>query len=181
MGPELMLATTIAGGAVSAFGKIQEGEAAASAANYQAQVARNNAQIAQQNAEYASQAGEVEAQKAGLEARAGLGSIRAAQAASNVSLTSPSLQNVYAGSEQLYRLDTANIIQNAALRARSYQAKGAEYLAEADLQTSRARDAKSAGYIGALGSTLTTVGNFSEKWEKFKPLTATKPFYTGDA
>jgi len=170
MGPEVMLGTQAASTLFSAVGGVRQGAAAAGAAKYQAQVARNNATIAQQNAEYSSQAGETAAQAQDLKARSALGSIRAAQSASGLSVASPSLQDVYEGSAQVYRLDTANIVQNAALRARGYQAQGAEYLAEADLQDRKASDSQSAGLLSAGGSLLSGASSFSEKWAKYKPV-----------
>ena len=168
MGPEVMLGATAASTLVSAIGGISQGNAAARTGRYQAQVARNNAQIAQQNAEYASQAGETAAQAQDLKARSALGSIRAAQSASGISVDSPSLQDVYEGSAQVFRLDTANIVQNAALRARAYEAKGAEYLAEADLDERKASGAQSAGYLSAAGSLLSGAASFSDKWAKYR-------------
>ena len=168
MGPEVMLGATAASTLVSAIGGISQGNAAARTGRYQAQVARNNAQIAQQNAEYASQAGETAAQAQDLKARSALGSIKAAQSASGISVDSPSLQDVYEGSAQVFRLDTANIVQNAALRARSYEAKGAEYLAEADLDERKASGAQSAGYLSAAGSLLSGAASFSDKWAKYR-------------
>ena len=168
MGPEVMLAAQAGSTLVSAIGGMKQGAAAAVAAKYQAQVARNNAQIAQQNAEYASQAGETAAQAQDLKARSSLGSIKAAQSASGLSLDSPSLQDAYEGSAQVYRLDTANIVQNAALRARAYETQGTNYLAEADLDERKASDAKSAGYLSAAGSLLSGASSFSEKWAKYR-------------
>jgi len=165
-----MFAASAGSTLVSAIGGMRQGAAAAGAAKYQAQVARNNAQIAQQNAEYVSQAGETAAQAQDLKARSALGSIRAAQSASGLSVDSPSLQDAYEGSAQVYRLDTANIMQNAALRARGYAAQGTEYLAEADLQDRKASDSKSAGYLGAAGSLLSGASSFADKWARYKPV-----------
>jgi len=170
MGPEMMLASQAGSTLFSAIGGMRQGAAASGAAKYQAQVARNNATIAQQNAEYASQAGETAAQAQDLKARSALGSIRAAQSASGLSLASPSLQDAYEGSAQVYRLDTANIVQNAALRARAYEAQGTEYLAEADLQERKASDSQTAGYLGAAGSLLSGASSFADKWARYKPV-----------
>jgi len=163
-----MLAAQAGSAVMGAVGSMQKGAAESGAAKYQAQVARNNAQIAQQNAEYASQVGETTAQAQDLKARSALGSIRAAQSASGLSLASPSLQDAYESSAQVYRLDTANIVQNAALRARAYEAQGTEYLAEADLQDRKASDSQSAGYLGAAGSLLSGAASFADKWTRYR-------------
>jgi hypothetical protein len=170
MGPELILATTVASGAMSAFGKIQEGQAASDAAKYQAQVARNNAIIAQQDAEYAAQAGETQAQAQDFKNRATLGAIAASQA-SGLSFDSPSLYDVRESSANVLRLDTANIAQNAALKARGYATKATGYEAEARLANKKASDASTAGYLGAAGSLLSSGTSFADKWDKFYPST----------
>ncbi len=167
MGPELMLGMTAVSGIMGAVGKIQEGKSAAAAANYTAQVARNNAQIAAQNAEYSQQAGEIAAQGQDMKNRAALGAIEASQSASGLSIDSPSLVDIREGSAQVYRLDTANIMQNAALRARSYTTSAQNYEAEAGLQEAKAKDASSAGMLGAFGSLLTSGTSFAEKWNKY--------------
>jgi hypothetical protein len=171
MGPEVALGlqgvSTIAG----VVGGMQSGQAASSAAKYQAQVARNNAQIAMQNAEYASQAGETAAQAQGFKNRATLGSIAASQSASGLSFDSPSLYDVREGSANVLRLDTANVAQNAALRARAYQTQATNYEAEAGLDTRKASDASSAGLLSAGGSLLSGASSFADKWNKFYPAT----------
>ena len=171
MGPEVALGlqgvSTIAG----VVGGIQQGQAASSAAKYQAQVARNNAQIAQQNAEYASQAGETAAQAQGFKNRATLGTIAAAQGASGLSFDSPSLYDVREGSANVLRLDTANVAQNAALRARADQTQATNYEAEAGLQERKASDAGTASTIGTFGTLLSGASSFADKWTKFYPAT----------
>ena len=172
MGPEVMLGMQAASAVMGAVGSIQQGKAASSAASYQAQVAHNNAQIAQQNAEYASQAGETAAQAQGFKARQALGSIAASQSASGLSFDSPSLVDVREGAANVLRLDTQNVAQNAALRARAYQTQATGFEADAGLQDKKASDATTAGYMGAAGSLLSGASSFADKWTKFYPKTA---------
>jgi hypothetical protein len=176
MGPEVMLGAQAASTLVSTIGGMAQGSAASSAAKYQSQVARNNATIAQQNAEYASQAGETAAQAQGLKNRATLGSIKAAQSASGLSLNSPSLVDVQEGSANVLRLDTANIAANAALRARAYQTQATDYEAQATLDTKKASNATTAGYLGAAGSLLSGASSFADKWTRYT--TPAKPYPT---
>lgn len=176
MGPEVMLGAQAASTLVSTIGGISQGSAASSAAKYQAQVARNNATMAQQNAEYASQAGETAAQAQGLKNRATLGSIKAAQSASGLSLDSPTLSDVREDASNVLRLDTANISANAALRARAYQAQAADYEATAALDTKKASDATTAGYMNAAGSLLSGASSFADKWTRYT--TPAKPYPT---
>lgn len=169
MGPELIFGaiSTIAGIA----GQIQQAGAQADAAKYQAAVARNNAIVAQQNAEYSQAAGETQAQAQDMKNRAQLGAIGAAQSASGLSFDSPSLVDIREGSGQVLRLDTANVYQNAELKARDYAIQGTNFEADARLSDSKARNARSAGTIGAFGSLLSGASSFAEKWTKFSPTT----------
>jgi len=152
-------------------GGITQGQAAGRQAEYTAQVARNNQIIAQQNAEYASQAGETQAQAQDLKNRAQQGSIAASQSASGLSFDSPSLVDVREGAAQIGRLDTANVAQNAALRARAYEAQAADYGAQAGLQTAAASDARRAGTMSAFGSLLSGGASFADKWNRYMPST----------
>jgi hypothetical protein len=172
MGPEVMLGMQAVSAVSGAVGGMREGAAAAKQASYQAQVARNNQIIAQQNADYSSQVGETQAQAQDLKSRASLGSIEAAQSASGLSLASPSLSDVREGSAQIYRLDTANLIQNAALRTRGYLNQSNDYGAEAALDTQKASDARTGGLLKAGGSLLSGASSFAEKWDKYysKPI-----------
>lgn len=165
MGPELILGaiSTIAGVA----GSMQQASAQKQAAEYQAQVQRNNAIIAQQNAEYAQAAGETQAQAQDMKARAQLGAIGAAQSASGLSFDSPSLVDIREGSAQVLRQDTANVYQNAELKARDYSIQGTNFEADARLSDSKARNAGKAGTIGTFSSLLSGSSSFAEKWTKY--------------
>src|SRR5215204_2345344 len=112
------LAFSAISGIVGAFGAMQQASASAQASEYQAQVAKNNETIARQNAEYAAAAGEASAQNQDFKNRAQLGAIEAAQGASGIDLSSDTLRQVREGAGNVLRLDTANVMANARLRAR---------------------------------------------------------------
>lgn len=160
------LAFSAISGIVGAIGSLQQASAAKAAAEYQSQVARNNETIARQNAQYAVAAGEAQAQAQDMGNRAKLGVIEAAQSASGIELDSPTLRQVREGSAQVLRLDTANVMANAALRARGYETQASKFAAESDLARMRARS--SSGYIGAFGSLLSGASSFSEKWARYQ-------------
>ena len=152
---------------MGAVGGIQQGQAASRAAEYNAQVARNNQLIAQQQAEYSAQVGETQAQVQDLKNRQQQGAIAAAQSASGLSFDSPTLTDVREGTAQIGRLDTQNVYQNQQLRSRAYQAQGMNYGAEAELQRSKAGDARQAGMMGAFGSLLSGGSSFADKWSRY--------------
>lgn len=173
MGPEVMLGMTAASALMGAVGGMQKGQAEGRQADYTAQVARNNQTIAAQNAEYASQAGEGAAQVQDMKNRATQGAIAASQSASGLSFDSPTLMDVREGAAQIGRLDTANVAQNAALRARAYDAQASNYGAQAGLSSAAASDARRAGTMSAFGSLLSGGANFADKWDRYKPLSTT--------
>lgn len=172
MGPEIGLAFSALSGIMGAVGSMQQAGAAKAQAEYQAQVARNNETIARQNAQYAAAAGESQAQAQDFKNRATLGAIEAAQSASGLDLDSPTLRQVREGSAQVLRLDTANVMANAALRARGYEAQAQGFASEGELARMRARS--QSGGIGAFGSLLSGASSFADKWTRYQsPSTTT--------
>lgn len=162
------LAFSAISGIVGAIGSIQQAGAAKASAEYTAQVARNNETISRQNAQYAAAAGEASAQNQDFKNRAQLGAIEAAQGASGIDLDSTTLRSVREGAGNILRLDTANVMANARLRARGYDTQAGNFAAEADLARMRGQSAQSAGYIGAFGSLLGGASSFAEKWSKYQ-------------
>lgn len=152
------LVSTIAGGAISAVGAIQQGQATAAADRYQAQVAANNAQIAQQNARMATQKGEIEAENQGMKNRAAMGAITAEQSASGVDVNTGSASNVRKSQDIIGMTDVSQIRQNAAIENYGYRSQGMAYTAQEQLDTAAASNASTAGFIGAGTSLLGSAG-----------------------
>lgn len=134
---EIAAAFAIASAAVGAVGAIQQGNATAAAANYNAEVARENAKASREQT-----AADVE-QKA-REQRKHLGSVRANYGSSGL---------VFEGSafdvfeDQMYdmELDKRLMTYKGEMRARGYDD-------DARLKKMEAKNATTAGYIGALSS-----------------------------
>lgn len=168
MGPELALISTVVGGAFSLFGQMQQGQAAAEQARYQAAVARNNQIIAEQNARYAATAGEAKAQASDFKNRAFLGAIEAAQGASGIALDSETLQDVREGAAQIGRLDTATIMHDAMLQSRSFNIQGQNFGNQAQLEEMRGRNSGVSSLISGFGSILGSATSFSDKWMRYQ-------------
>lgn len=163
----LSLIGTAIGGLTSFVGQMSQSSAAASQANYQAQVARNNQIIADQNSRYAAAAGEARAQSQSFKNRSIAGDIEAGQGASGIDLGSPTLEDVRSSAAQVGRLDTATIMQDAQLQSRGYAQQGANYGAQADVYGLQASQARTAGMIGGFSSLLSSASSFSDKWMRF--------------
>lgn len=154
---------------MQALGSIQQGNAAASSAKYNAQIQENNAKIAQQNSIFASEQG---AANAGIEqqkTRAQVGAIKAAQAANGVDVNSGSAIDVRSSAESLGMLNAITIRSNASRHAYGYQTEAASDKAQAALDKQQAKYAKTAGYVGAGTSILGGAAKASESgtWDKY--------------
>jgi hypothetical protein len=164
----ISIGATVIGGAVNMMGQMQQASASASAANYQAQVARNNQTIAEQNATYSRQAGVVEAEQQSQRTARLVGAEIAGQGASGIDPTTGSPAEVVKGTREMGRLDTLNLVQNAELRARGFNIEASNQGANAGLLTQQASNARTAGMFGAAGSLLTAGSSVADKWAKFQ-------------
>ena len=167
MGVPLAIAG-VAGTAISAFGKMQEGEATSQAYAYKAQVAANNAAIARQKGVMDIQSGEIAAVNQGLKTRAKVGSEKATQGAAGIDVNSGSAVDVRAGTEEIGMLDSLTIRSDAAKKAWSDEVQAGSDEAQGQLDKMAGEQAETAGYIGAAGSLLSgasTVGGNYAAWQ----------------
>lgn len=162
------LATTVVGGAVSAFGAMQGAQAQAQAANYRAQVARNNAVMAQQNATYERQAGSEDAVQQDLKNKAIMGQATAELGASGFDINTGTPLTIQSDQRRLARVDTLRTRENREFRARQFDQSGLNENASAGLFGMQASQAKSAGMWNVASSLLSTATSFGDKWNTYK-------------
>lgn len=148
------LATSVIGGAVSAFGAVQQGQAAQAAANYRAQIARNMAK-------HAELVGQAEAQKQGFKTSAILGAQTAAQASSGLDVNTGSPVDIRATAAKMGELDTLTILNNTRQRVWALEN-------QATLDEFSGKQSALEGWLKATGSVLGTASGVSDKWMKFK-------------
>jgi len=170
----------LAGAATSAFGTIEAGQAQASQASYQSQVARNNAAIAQQKAGYAAQAGEAQAQAESLKNAAQLGDVKTAQAANNIDVNTGSAVDVQKTQREIGEYDTATTMNNALLQAYGYQTEATSFQAESGLESAEASQAPIGAGLSAGGGLLSNAGSIGLKWLIPNSSTTPQPTATGD-
>ena len=101
----VMLIAGLAGAGVSAAGQYGSIQAQSQNAAYQAQVSANNAKIALQNASMDTQAGEIGASNQEMKTRSAVGTTKAAQAASGISVNSGSAPKVRAAESEIGMLE----------------------------------------------------------------------------
>lgn len=164
----ISLAFTAVSGVMGMMGSMQQGEAQAQAASYQAQVQRNNEIVARNNAAYSAQAGAVRAQAQDFKNRAVLGSIEATQGASGIDLGSDTSEDVRRSARQVARLDTETLYNNALLTANQSLTQASNFAAEAGLSDFEASNARRAGMMKGFGSLIGGASSFASKWSKFQ-------------
>lgn len=171
MGPALpivAIATTVAGGAMSAIGSIQQGKAAAAQAQYQAGIAQINARqaeqnqiLANQNAKYIEQGTAREMDDGARELRSVVGAQRAAMAANGLlvdSDTNAALQENTAslGNRRIDRIRESGGRQAYGQRIGAYNSALDRTMAltRSDAYRASGSAAMRAGQIGAITSIL---------------------------
>lgn len=121
------------------MGTLQSARASENAANYNAALARNSAEAARQQTEAEGYRQRIVASKA-------LGGIRAAAGASGITMEGSPL-DVLGESAATAELDSLNIKYKGALRVQGYESTAA-------LDTARASNVRTTGYLAAAGTLL---------------------------
>ena len=151
--PFISMASTVAGGVMSAIGSQQSAQAQANAANYNAAVA-NNAAL------FAKQQGDVQAQANDRKTGAMIGRQRAVYAAGGLDVNTGSPLDIQADTAQFGRLNSLTIRNNAARQAYGYEAS-------ANLDTAEAQNDIQAGNVAAIGSLIGAGSSVGSKWSSY--------------
>ena len=154
----LAIAATVGSSAIQGMGAIQQSQASAASAGYNAKIAGMNAQIQTQNANFAGAQGEQEVGVQGMKNKAEVGSITASQAASGVDVNTGSGVNVRQSAAEVGMLNALTIRSNAAKQAYGYQVQATNDTAQAALDRSQQSADKTAGYLNAGADILGGVG-----------------------
>lgn len=166
----LMMALAIGSTVVSAAGQIQQANAASSAAKYNAQVQDMNAQIAERRAKDAIERGADEEQRKRREVAKLMGQQTVAMAANGVDLSFGSPLDVLVDTATLGELDALTIRSNSYREAYDHRLAAWNQRTGAQMSRAEAKNAKTAGYLGAAGTVLTGAGNAYKSYKS--PLAA---------
>lgn len=169
----LMLGSTLLGAA----GQVQQGKAAAAAANYNAKVQEMNAQLSERRARDAIERGAAEEQRKRMEVAKISGQQRAAMAANGVDLGFGSPLDTLVDTAVLGELDALTIRSNTYREAYDRRVEAANQRAGANLSRMEGKAAKTGGYLAAAGTVLTGAGNMYGQYQKTKYPSA--PYTTG--
>ena len=159
-----MLAATVAGTGIQAFGQYQAGQATAAGFRYQADVNQKLAQIATQNANYDIAAGGIKAQQAGLVSGAAAGRIQAEAGAHNLAPTVGSTARTYMSQLAIGQENERILTADAAHAAYGEQVQAAEKIAGAGADVVAARTTTQAIVPEVAGTIATGAGSVASKW-----------------
>lgn len=152
----ILLAATAVLGAV---GAVQQGQAAASASKYNAQVQNMNATLSERRAKDAIERGKTEEQRKRQEVGKIKGAQIAGMAANGVDLSFGSPLDTIVDTAVLGELDALTIRSNAHREAYDHRVDAVNKRAGAALSNSQASSALSGGYLAAAGTVLSGAGD----------------------
>ena len=158
------MATSAAGGILSAQGASSEGAANATMYKYKAGIARMNAQINRQNSDYTLDAGEAAAVRSGLSTRFTIAKQKTAQAANGFDVNTGSNADVRESTRDLGVVDQNTIRTNAGRKALGHRNAAAGLDAEAAMDDVASSNAQKSGQMKALGTLIGTAGSVASKW-----------------
>lgn len=171
----IMMAATIASGAVSAYSAIQQGRAEYQAQGVNAQIATRNAQLAENEQKNVADAAAIERRRLGNE-------IRAARGQANVNATASGLDPLFGTPADLVgdiatagRTDLGIIGRNEMTQVGQLDNQIADYRDSANAARAAGRGALRAGYMSAAASLLGTGANVASKWIETHPATQPRP------
>lgn len=151
----------IAGSVMSAVGSLQQGQAAKSASNYNAQIATQNAAIARQSAAD-------KARQADRDTYLRLGSIRAAQGAAGGEGGEGSVLDILGDVAAQSELERQHVIYQGELRARGFSN-------DASLETFSGEAKQTGSYWKAGSELLSGAYNYKSASDRLKPKTLMPP------
>lgn len=144
-------------GVIGAIGAVQSANAQAAAAEYNAKIANRNEQIADQNRKQALETSRIEADDKRRDNRRVLAAMRAAYGSSGLEMAGSPL-DVLEDTALEQELDVSRIQYEGRVRAREGAIQMLGLREEATLSRMEAKNAKTAGYIGAAGALTSGIG-----------------------
>lgn len=161
------IAASVVSTGLSAYGQMQQGEAAQDQANYQAKIMDRNAQIADMTAQDAERRGQIEEKQLRLKTANMIGEARSGLSSSGVVVDTGSPLDIQTDTAAWGEYDVQMQRWNTAKEVWGIKNQAANYTAQGGLYRTAGANAASAGLTGAGGSLLSGVGTVSDKWYKY--------------
>lgn len=146
----MLIGSTVMGG----MGAIQQGNAQAASAQYNAQVADMNAKLAERQARDVVERGQVEEQQQRAKTAAIMGQQKAAMAANGVDLKFGSPLDTLVDTATMGELDALTIRANTYREERDTRQQAANLRGQSGMYRAEAKSAKTGGYLNAFGTIL---------------------------
>lgn len=147
-----VVATTVATTALGVVGSVQQGNAAAAAYEYQAQVAQQNSRIAQNNAAMERQAGLEEARRQRIKTILAIGQQKVGMAAGGVDIATGTPLDALEDTASMGELDALMLQHDAEKRAVNYEIEAANFSNQSNLDMFSSSNSRKSGYINAAAS-----------------------------
>ncbi len=151
---DLITALTIGSTVMGGLGQIQQGQATAASARYNAQVSDMNAKLADKAAKDALERGAVEEQKQRQKTAQVIGAQTAGMAANGVDISFGSPLDLLVDTATMGELDALTIRANTAREERDIRQQGENYRGQAGMYRASASSAETGGFLGAMGTVL---------------------------
>lgn len=151
---DITLALAAASTVIGGIGQFQQGQAAASAAEYNAKIGEMNATLSERKAKDALERGQREEQRKRMEVARLKGRQKATFAASGVDVAFGSPLDTLVDTAVLGELDALTIRSNAAREAYDFEVDAVNQRAGSALQRSRAGAARTGSFLQAGGTVL---------------------------
>jgi hypothetical protein len=156
---DISMALGIGASLIGGIGQIEQGKATANAAKYNAQVAEMNATLADRQAKDAIARGQQEEQQKRMQTAQLMGKQRVAAAANNLDLSFGSPLDTIVDAAKMGEIDALNIRTNAYRESYGHTVDAVNTRAGATLEKYKAKNAETAGYLGAFGTILGGAGD----------------------
>lgn len=163
-----VIGSVIVGGGMKAAGAIKSGNASYAQAQYQAQISEQNQKIAALNATDAINAGKVQEAQSRRQTTAMAGQQRAILAGLGQQLDTGTAGSIVSDTAQLGEADAQQIRRNAEREALGFTLQGQQLGSDAIMQRQAGSSARSAGFLNAAGTILSTAGESAYMYGKFK-------------
>ena len=163
---DLSIALTLAATVIGGIGQMQQAQAQADAANYNAQIGDMNAELAERRAKDAVERGAKEEQRKRQEVAQIKAKQQAAMAANGVDISFGSPLDTLVDTAVLGELDALTIRSNAYRESYDHKVDAVNKRSGANLHRMEAKAAKTGGYLAALGTVVGGVGNAYGSYQK---------------
>lgn len=165
------LALGLLSSGIGAIGQMQQANAAAASANYQAKVQERNAKIAEFKARDAIIRGNEETKKQRQYTASVLAKQRAAMAANNIDVAYGSALDAAVDTAMLGELDALTVQSNSYREAYNHRVDAANERSGAVLSRLEAKNYKAGGFLSAAGTLVSGFGDAYKTYKKNTTLT----------